>query len=418
MFLIFPVKTDRPSRKKPWVNYALIAANIVIYLLTFDQIAGAQAYVIKAYQSGYNLPLDQLYKAFPVTAYYLRPDDLHVYQFFTSAFLHQGIYHIFGNMIFLYVFGNNVEDRLGHVGYLFFYLAAGVVSGLGHAAFEASPALGASGAIAGVTGAFLALFPLANITLFYWVFFIIDYFEVAGIILILFRVIQDFIFNWIGTDNVAYVAHLSGYLFGFALCMALLMIRLFPREPYDMLALIERRRRQAQFKRMAAGGYSPWESQTSSENATDPGIFGRTQPDQGQDVPHTFAPEDQALVELRAQISAAISQHDMTRASRLYIQLMEMSSEQVMSQQHQLDIANQLMADARYDAAAQAYELFLKVYSGYADRHHVMLILGLIYARYLTQPERAKTLLEESKPRLRGSEQELAEQVLKEISGD
>ena len=407
--LFFPVKTDRPLKRKPWINYALITLNIVIYLLTYQQILGAQAalspenyarFAAAASQQG--LTIQQLVSQyFPVTDYYLRPGDLHFYQFFSYQFLHAGIWHLFGNLIFLYVFGNNVEDRLGHFGYLFFYLAAGIVAALGHAAFKDSPCLGASGAIAGVTGAYLALFPLSNITIFYWVIFVVDYFEVTGIVLILFRVAQDILFNFFGNGNVAYIAHISGYIFGFGLCMALLLIRLFPREPYDLLALIERRRRRSQFKRMVAADGSPWQSDASMSQS---------------EVPQTFTPEQQQLVDVRAQISNAISQQNLSHASKLYEQLLAMSADQVLSMQHQLDIANQLMADARYDSAAQAYELFLKTYTSYPQKSHVKLILGLIYGRYLSHPDRAKSLLEDVLGSLSGAEKELAENVLKEIS--
>ncbi|QDU35298.1 Rhomboid protease GluP [Poriferisphaera corsica] len=409
--LFFPVKTDRPLKRKPWINYALITLNIVIYLVTYQQILGAQAalspenyarFAAAASQQG--LTIQQLISQyFPVTDYYLRPGDLHFYQFFSYQFLHAGVWHLFGNLIFLYVFGNNVEDRLGHLGYLFFYLAAGIVAALGHAAFKDSPCLGASGAIAGVTGAYLALFPLSNITIFYWVIFVVDYFEVTGIVLILFRVAQDILFNFFGSGNVAYIAHISGYIFGFGLCMALLLIRLFPREPYDLLALIERRRRRSQFKRMVAVEGSPWQSNISTISAE-------------SDVPHTFSPEEQQLVDLRAQITAAVAQQNMAHAAKLYEQLLATSPDQVLSMQHQLDVANQLMADARYDSAAQAYEIFLKTYAAYPQKNHVRLILGLIYGRYLSHHNRAKMLLNEAMESLDGAEKELAENVLKEIS--
>ncbi|QQE10293.1 rhomboid family intramembrane serine protease [Planctomycetota bacterium] len=412
--LFFPVKTDRPQKRKPWVNYTLIVLNIVIFLGTWNTILESQQNqsdptwrskaLAVAQQEGVTYE-DVVAQVYPVTEYFLSPDHLKLYQFFSYQFLHAGLMHLFGNMIFLYVFGNHVEDRLGHLGYLFFYLAAGIVAGLGQAAFSNSPCLGASGAIAGVTGAYLALFPLSNITIFYWIIFVVDYFEVTGIVLILFRVAQDFLFNLFGSDNVAYTAHLSGYVFGFGLCMALLLIRLFPREPYDLLALIERRRRRSQFSRMVASGGSPWE-----------GDRGRNAGAGNEDVPHTFTPEQQQVVDMRAQIAASISNQDMHHAARMYEQLLVLSADQVLSMQHQLDVSNQLMTDGRYDSAAQAYELFLKTYQSYPQKNHVKLILGLIYGRYLSQPRRAEVLLNEASGFLSGSEKELAESVLREIS--
>src|SRR5690606_12485309 len=135
---------------------------------------------------------------------------------------------------FLWVFGNAVEDRLGRVGYLCFYLAGGVIAGLGHALMEPSPVLGASGAVAAVTGAYLVLFPLTNVTIVYF-FFIIGAFEVSSMVLIFFRVVTDLVFHFLGIGDVAYMAHLAGYGFGFVIALGLLLGRMLPREPYDLL---------------------------------------------------------------------------------------------------------------------------------------------------------------------------------------
>ena len=82
----------------------------------------------------------------------LNPQDPHLWQYLTYPFLHENWLHILGNMLFLYIFGNNINDRMGHLGYLAFYLAGGIVAGMGHAAFDQSPVIGASGAVAAVTG--------------------------------------------------------------------------------------------------------------------------------------------------------------------------------------------------------------------------------------------------------------------------
>lgn len=122
------------------------------------------------------------------------------------------------------------------------------------------------------------------------------------------------------------------------------------------------------------------------------------------------------MMERRSAISQAASQHDMAKAASLYSALLRDDPEQVMSQTVQLDLANQLMADARYDTAAHAYELFLKTYRYYAQASHIQLILGLIYARYLARPERARELLTAVRDRLDPTEQQLADQALSEIA--
>src|SRR5690606_30503901 len=116
---------------------------------------------------GIGMPIEMVAQHVPLAGYYLNPRAPELHQFLSYQFLHASWLHLLGNMLFLYVFGNSVEDRLGRAAYLLFYLAGGVMAGVGHAWLEAAPVLGASGAVAGVTGAFLALFPLSNITVVY-----------------------------------------------------------------------------------------------------------------------------------------------------------------------------------------------------------------------------------------------------------
>ena len=104
----------------------------------------------------------------------LHPATPELWQFVSYAFLHGGIAHLGGNMLFLFIFGNNVNDKLGGVGYLCFYLAGAVFSGIGHSMVSATPILGASGAVAAVTGAYLVLFPRSMVRVFYWLLIFID----------------------------------------------------------------------------------------------------------------------------------------------------------------------------------------------------------------------------------------------------
>ena len=400
MFL--PLRTDRRLKYTPWVNYTLIGINVFIFLLTRGQIEDAAYFVHSLQSQGYIVPPEFLHERFPVLRFYLTPGSPSIYQFLTYQFLHADWMHLAGNMLFLYVFGNSVEDRFGKVGYLFFYLAGGVIAGLGHSLLEMSPVLGASGAVAAVTGAYLALFPLSYVTIFYW-FFIIGTFEISSMLLILFQIAQNIFFQAMGSPGVAYLAHLAGYGFGFFIGMGLLLIRVLPREPYDMLSLIEQKRRRATFRKLAEQGRHGWEHAGASHVGGKPAA--------------KLTPEEARLTAQRSSISAALADHDLATAAKQYRELITQDPQQVMSQQQQLDLANQLMAEARYDTAATAYELFLKHYASYAQTEQVQLILGLIYARYLQQPDRAKELLAAAVQRLRGSDRDLAQQVLAEIGG-
>ncbi|MFP4146071.1 MAG: rhomboid family intramembrane serine protease [Phycisphaeraceae bacterium] len=393
MFL--PIRTDRRLKRTPWLNYSLIAINVLIFLLTRQQIEASQRLVAMGGGGSFG----QLVDMFPVLGYYLHPAGPRVLQFISYQFLHASWAHLLGNMLFLYVFGNGVEDRLGKVGYLFFYLAGGVFAGLGHVSVAAQPVLGASGSVAAVTGAFLALFPLSNVTIVYW-FIIIGAFEIPSILLILFRVGQDVVFQFLGIGDVAYLAHIAGYLYGFLIGFGLLSIRFLPREPYDMLSLIERRKRRTEFRRMTRRGHSPWEYAGPGESGGDTPEIDETQ---------------RLRMEQRAQIGRSLSAQNLPEAAKKYRALLQQDASQVMGQQAQLDIANQLMSEGSYDAAAHAYELFLRHYGSYPHREQVELILGLIYARYLARPDRARELLETAKRQLTGSDRELAEKVLAEL---
>src|SRR5918997_2811973 len=132
--MILPLRTDSPLRNTPYMNWALIVANVAMFVV---QRVHPQADV----------------------SLRLYPHDPWLPAFFTYAFLHGDVLHLAGNMLFLYIFGNNVNDKMGHLGYLAFYLAGAVFAGVGYVATsEKAAVIGASGAVAAVTGSCLILF--------------------------------------------------------------------------------------------------------------------------------------------------------------------------------------------------------------------------------------------------------------------
>ena len=378
--MFFPLRTDRAQRRTPWANYGLIGANVLIFLLFGPPSA-----------PGPN----------PGVLY---PTALEWHQLFTYQFLHGGIWHIAGNMLFLYVFGNGVEDRIGPFPYLAFYLAGGAAAGLGHAVVESSPVIGASGSVAAVTGAFLALMPMTQITVLYF-FFFIGAIEVPAIYAILLQIGINVFYLGTGTGgNVAYLAHLAGYGFGLAVGLGLLATRLLSREPYDLLTLLGHRHRRARFQRLARSGARPWEAQRTERVARD----------------REAERPDPEVADLRERIQRAWRAHDYPRAAQLYAELLERDPEAVLGEQQQLDVANQLMSEGRYESAGRAYELFLRRYQQtHPQREQVQLMLGLVYGRYLgSNPERARELLQSALERLRDPRQRaLAEDALARIPG-
>src|SRR5438067_8616551 len=236
---MIPLRTDSPLRATPWMNWALIAANVLVFVV--ERALDKMGYGYFSYRM------------------HLNPADPHLWNFFSYAFLHADIIHLLSNMLFLYIFGNNINDRLGHVGYLAFYLAGAIIAGAGFVVADASglPVVGASGAVMAVMGAYLALYPRSNITVLSLLVFV-GTFEVPSMYLIIVFFVLDLVGNLAGSVSVAHVAHISGLAFGFGIGMGLLAVKLLPRDPFDFLALVQRWNRRRQYKVLVRQGYNPF----------------------------------------------------------------------------------------------------------------------------------------------------------------
>ena len=354
--MFIPIRTDHRLTHVPMVNLSLIGLNVLVYIIT--RSAGDEA----------------------VAPYLLDPVRPAVWQFVTYQFLHANAWHLLGNLLFLYLFGNGVEDRLGRLGYVAFYLAGGVAAGLGHCLSTDLRVLGASGSVSAVTGLFLVLLPRTRVTFVYW-YFIIGELEVSSMFVILFQIAQNLFFQLIDMGgSVAYVAHLSGYGWGIATGFALLGLGLIERSPYDLWAWIDHRRRRHKFRRMASKGYQPWES---------PQVPVGVPNEQVREPSKT----DPRVTQLRSRIAEAIRGHDIDEAATQYSELLAIDPEQVLSHKPQLEVSNHLMSRGDHEQAARGYEMFLRTYRSGADVEQVELILGVIYARYLGRGQRARELL-------------------------
>jgi membrane associated rhomboid family serine protease len=358
--MLIPLRTDSPLRHTPYMNWALIAANVIVFAIM--GFGGAHASAV-------------------AERFSLAPRQPLLYQFFTYQFLHAGWLHIAGNMLFLYIFGNNVNDRMGHLGYLAFYLAGGVCAGLGYVLTQAHdvPMVGASGAISAVTGAYLVLLPRSNITVVYW-YFLIGTLEVPSLWFIAFFFLYDVILNFFFNDQgVAHSAHISGTTFGFLVCSALLVAHLLPRDHFDIVALAQRWNRRRQYRDMVTKGYNPFEYTQSAKASLDRNGRGSI----AAPSPPPPDPATQRVLEVRSQIADAVAMHDLDRAAQLYVELKTLDPQQVLSRSSQLDVANHLAHQQLYPQAVEAYELFLCHYPKTEQTDRVELMLGLIYARYL-----------------------------------
>jgi membrane associated rhomboid family serine protease len=383
MFL--PVRTDAPIRSTPWMNYALIAANVIAFLAQQKVLVGPR-------EDDFNLI----------------PDALTLGSFFTYQFLHADIMHLVGNMLFLYIFGNNVNDRMGHVGYLAFYLAGGVMAALGHLWVSDSPVIGASGSVSAVTGAFLVLFPYSRTTIVYF-FYLIGAFEISSLYLILFYFLKDLLLNFVGSTGVAHMAHAAGTVFGFAVTLSLLVVGLLERDHFDVFGLLDRWNRRRQFRAQVATGWTPF-GHTGRGTPPPPPARG------GRATIEPVPPQMQRVMDLRAAIFEAMNEQRLADAGRLYTELKAIDPSQVLPLRNQLDLATYLAHEQRHAQAAEAYESLLRQYPAVPDASQVQLMLGLIYARYLQQYDRAATHLRAAIERLQsGSGADLAREELSRI---
>ena len=216
---MIPLRDQNPTRTTPIVNYLIIAANIVMFMWEMS--------------FGRNLDSVLMNVAFVPARFWIpRFFVPNMITIFISMFLHGGFLHIAGNMLYLWIFGDNIEERLGHWKYLLFYLLCGFGATLSHAFFNPTsgvPAIGASGAIAGVLGAYLILFPRAQVTTLIPIFFFITIRELPAIFILGLWFVLQF-FSGIGSlgaagaeqaGGVAYFAHIGGFVLGMILIGAM-----------------------------------------------------------------------------------------------------------------------------------------------------------------------------------------------------
>ena len=220
---MLPIGDDDSDRRfAPLVNYALIAINVLVFV--FLQGMGGNEKFTYAFST---VPAEIL-TGKDITAGVLEPTPIPVYfTLITSMFMHGGWAHLLGNMLFLWVFGDNIENRIGHMRYLIFYLVCGIIASLSHVFVSGSdsltPSLGASGAISGVLGGYLLLFPSRRVRVIMGRGITTVPAFVALGIWIVFQVISQL--GVLGGDQggggVAYAAHIGGFIAG------LVLIKLF-----------------------------------------------------------------------------------------------------------------------------------------------------------------------------------------------
>ena len=238
---MFPIGDDNSDRTiTPYVNYALIVLNVLVFIF-LQGMNGNSAFTYSyatvpgEILTGHDIVTNSQTVTDPTTGQQflipgLGPTLIPVYlTLITSMFMHGGIAHIAGNMLYLWIFGDNIENVLGHKRYLIFYLLCGILASLSHVFATKMlgqnllvPSLGASGAISGVLGAYILLFPRRRVTMFFIRFVSqVSAFWAIGI-WIVFQLISGLgMLGGTDTGGVAYAAHIGGFVFG------LLLVKLF-----------------------------------------------------------------------------------------------------------------------------------------------------------------------------------------------
>ncbi len=208
MFLFLPYKVDVHNNRKPFVNYLVMIAIVAVFALQESHLGDRT-------------------KPFELAGWSARG-------LLGYMWLHDGYLHIIGNLIFIWVFGNAVCAKIGNVLYLPVYIATGLLAAVVHLVFDVRIAVGASGALYGIIGAYFVLYPYNSIKCFFWFLAYLRWFSIAGFWIILLRLAFDIVGAISGyTEGPAYFAHIGGFVGGVILAMILLISKLVTRDSMD-----------------------------------------------------------------------------------------------------------------------------------------------------------------------------------------
>ncbi len=383
MFL--PIGTDRPRKRPTVVTYWLFGLCVGIHAILW----GVQGWSPEGFER-----VRDVLTFFPGEP---GPVGLLGYQF-----VHADLMHLLGNMLFLWVFGPPVEDRFGRIGFLSFYLVGGMAAAGVHAIVSPAPVIGASGAISGVTGAFLVLFPLTHVRILLF-FILIGVFMIPAWWFIAFAIAKDLFFQAAGGGRIAYAAHLGGYAYGAAISGLLLWRKIIPREPFDLFSIGRQAHRRRRFREMARKGQGVWSGQA---DAPPKRVARRTRP----------SPEQEERAEMRTEIERAAARGDMDAAARTYLDMLSRHTDAGLGRDALIRVANHLFSSGDHTNAATAYETFLRRYRSDREANDVRLMLALVCARYLNDPIRASQLLGETRMEALDAEhRSLAEAIRDEL---
>ncbi|MFQ5598163.1 MAG: rhomboid family intramembrane serine protease [Nitrospiria bacterium] len=209
---MLPLKDDLPTQTFPYVTIGLIIANILVFMHEISLGPRAEMVFLTfgaiPYELMHGIEISE--RPFPITASVL-----------TSMFIHGGFFHVGGNMLYLWIFGNNIEDVMGHFRFILFYLICGIIAVYSHAFLDAAskvPMVGASGAVSGVLGAYILLFPRAKVLTLVPLGFFLQIIKIPAVIVLGFWIVAQFFNGFLGVQSgVAWFAHIGGFIAGMVL---------------------------------------------------------------------------------------------------------------------------------------------------------------------------------------------------------
>lgn len=219
---MIPLKDDIPSRTIPFVTISIIVLNALVFIYEIMLgMPGGEGFVLRTAAIPYEIThfIDAAPRSFVPLPFTL----------LTSIFVHGGLFHIAGNMLFLWVFGDNVEDSFGHFAFLVFYLVAGVIASLSHIMMDPSstvPMIGASGAVAGILGAYFLMFPRAQVKTLVFLVFFVTVARIPAVVFLGFWFLLQILSSGTASGGIAWYAHIGGFLFGI---LGALLLRPFIR---------------------------------------------------------------------------------------------------------------------------------------------------------------------------------------------
>ena len=353
MFL--PIGDDNPKETTPFVHYGIMTVNVVVFL----------------YALRYGRHVGEFWLAWGLV-----PAEFDLTRLFTSVYVHGDIWHLFGNMLFLWIVGDNVEDRLGHVGYLVFYHLAGVAACLAHVAFAPNsllPLIGASGAISGVMGAYAVFFPRAKIKIWYWVFFFfmgVAYVSATWAVGLWFLG-QVLLRVGLGSRGVSYDAHIGGIVFGVA--AALVLRGVFLRKPDTVRRVVGTGGREPRWRR--AGGAradTAWDARPAAPAAV----------------------ELQGDVDDNTAVAASLDAGDAQTAYRYFTRAAARAGWTSLDESIALRLGDALVQAGSYGPAARVYEVMVETFPQSPGGPEAAFRLGVILSRVNEDYDRARPLLD------------------------